>query len=94
MNPVGEREVNQMQVKCPECLSTATIQSRKELDVKISDLYCSCKNPECGHSFVSTLSFKHSLSPSSFQARRMLIEHIKSLSIEEQQSLFSEAAAI
>lgn len=30
-------------------------------------LYCSCSNPECGHTFVSALAYKHSLKRSKLQ---------------------------
>lgn len=51
-----------MRVDC-QCGSQAVV-SRSEPDErnpKSAELYCSCRKPECGHSFVSTLGFKHSL---------------------------------
>ncbi|MDN4696310.1 hypothetical protein QYZ44_21550 [Vibrio parahaemolyticus] len=29
-----------------------------------ADLYCSCSIPECGHTFVSSICYRHSLKPS------------------------------
>ncbi|WP_198159500.1 ogr/Delta-like zinc finger family protein [Grimontia marina] len=48
------------------------VVSRTERDKQnpnAADLYCSCTKPECGHSFVASLGFKHSLNlPASFPA--------------------------
>ena len=50
-----------MRVKCSKCKAKAAVTSRKEITDRVTDLYCMCTNPDCGHSFVATLSFSHSL---------------------------------
>lgn len=56
-----------MRVYCPECESKAYIKTTKKLSSAVTDIYCSCSSVECGHTFVSTLSFKHTISPSKNQ---------------------------
>lgn len=78
-----------MQVTCPACTGKAIIQSRKTLDVKMSQLYCSCKDPECGHTFVMDLSFSHSLSPSGHHLKQLLAEFLRSMPEPERKEWLS-----
>ncbi len=80
-----------MQVICTECQGKAVIASRAVKDPKVSDLYCSCKNPACGHTFVMTLSFSHTLSPSATQGKKILADMIRSLPKAEQMELLNMA---
>lgn len=80
-----------MQVDCAECGGKAIIQSRRRFDVKVSHLYCSCKNPECGHTFVMNLSFSHTLSPSGSQARQLMMDFIRALPDAERRQLIAQA---
>jgi uncharacterized Zn finger protein len=54
-----------MKIYCPECGEQATIKKIKMegLD-NIPDIYCCCNDVECGHTYVLTLSFSHSIRPS------------------------------
>lgn len=81
-----------MQVDCPECYGTAIIHSRKQLDIKMSKLYCSCKNPLCGHTFVMDLSFSHTLSPSGKQADNLILNMLKAMPIEQRELLIQAAS--
>jgi hypothetical protein len=83
------RGENAMQVDCKECGGNAIIQSRKKLDIKMSQLYCSCKDPSCGHTFVMDLSFSHTLSPSGKQAQGMIIDFLRALPEQERQLMFA-----
>ena len=78
-----------MQINCSECGGKAIIHSRKQLDVKMSQLYCSCKSPECGHTFVMDLSFSHTLSPSGKQAQTMVVDLLRALPVAERQILLA-----
>lgn len=78
-----------MQIDCKECGGTAIIHSRKKLDTKVSQLYCSCKNPVCGHTFVMDLVFSHSLSPSSKQAHNLVLDFLRALPDSERQLMLS-----
>lgn len=81
-----------MQIICTECHGKAVIHSRAVKDPKVSDLYCSCKNPECGHTFVMTLAYSHTLSPSGKQASTMLLELFRSMPKAEQLQLLQQAS--
>ncbi len=81
-----------MQVDCPECFGKATIQSRKQLDIKLSQLYCSCKDPLCGHTFVMDLSFSHTLSPSGKQADNLVLRLLKAMPVEQRELLIQAAS--
>ncbi|VUD66807.1 hypothetical protein TDB9533_03701 [Thalassocella blandensis] len=87
-----EVEDNNMRVESPECLQPAVINKRNKISDHTSDLYCSCKDSECGHTFVSTLSFKRSLSPSRHTTERFVFEYLKSLPQAEQDSLPAKLA--
>ena len=52
-----------MRVYC-QCGERAIVNRSISIDADCADLSCSCSNPECGHSFVSALGYKHSLQPS------------------------------
>jgi len=80
-----------VQVICTECHGKAVIQSRAVKDPKVSDLYCSCKNPRCGHTFVMTLSYSHTLSPSSKQASSMVLDLLRGMPKAEQLQLLQQA---
>lgn len=51
-----------MRVDC-SCGAKAVVSrsERNKQNPNAAELYCSCKKPECGHSFVASLGFKHSL---------------------------------
>lgn len=54
-----------MRVYCKVCGQRGRITKTNRLSDDVSDLYCQCTDVECGHSWVATLSFSHTLSPSS-----------------------------
>lgn len=78
-----------MQIDCVECGGKSIIHSRRRMDANVSHLYCNCKNPECGHTFVMDLSFSHTLSPSSKQANKIIYDLIRSLPLAERQTLLA-----
>lgn len=78
-----------MQINCTECGSKSIIHSSKKLDTKMSQLYCSCKNPICGHTFVMDLSFSHTLSPSASQARNVVVNFLRALPETERQLMLA-----
>lgn len=80
-----------MRVICRECGKPATITHRKSLCDDVADLYCSCSDSECGHTFVASLSFKHTLSPSRKQASDMLANMFAKLSSADQKAIIEQA---
>ena len=81
-----------MKVTCIECGNKAIIRSRQEKDPKVADLYCICRDPLCGSTFVWTLSYSHQLSPSRSQSKNMMLDMLKSLPKAEQKELFQQAS--
>ena len=77
-----------MRIICPHCGSKALISSANKLSNKVTDLYCQCKNTaDCGASFVSMLTFKHTINPSAHTATEMAMRLLNSLSKEERVEL-------
>jgi hypothetical protein len=76
-------------IKCKVCRGKAIVQARKELDVTMSQLYCSCKDPECGHTFVMDLCFSHTLSPSAQQHKDVVVSFLRALPEQERQLVFA-----
>ncbi len=52
-----------MRVYCKVCGQRGRITKTNRLSDDVSDLYCQCTDAECGHNWVATLSFAHTLSP-------------------------------
>lgn len=76
-----------MRVVCPECGEKARIQKSNRISAGYSDLYCSCSDPECGHTFVMNLTFSHTLSPSSKTTSQLAFEIVKALAPDQRQEL-------
>lgn len=79
-----------MQINCTECGEKSIIHSSKRLDAKMSQLYCSCKNPICGHTFVMDLCFSHTLSPSAQQHKDVVVSFLRALPDTERQLMLSQ----
>ncbi|MED8693249.1 ogr/Delta-like zinc finger family protein [Klebsiella quasipneumoniae] len=58
-----------LKIFCPECMSAATARKTNRKHPKISDVYCYCSNVKCGHTFVMTLCFSHTISPSALNGQ-------------------------
>lgn len=77
-----------MQINCIKCGAKSVITSRNEVDPKLSQLYCACKNVEhCGHTFVMDLAFRHTISPSALDRRALLIDMLQAMPTAERQEL-------
>lgn len=51
-----------LKVYCPACGEQATIRKIKMEGVdNIPEIYCSCNDFECGHTYMLTLTFSHSI---------------------------------
>lgn len=81
-----------MRVFCPECGDKACIQKTNRISTGYADLYCSCSDPECGHSFVMNLSFSHTLSPSAKNTNELVIALVKSMQPEKVKELHRQLA--
>ncbi|MBI9109895.1 MAG: ogr/Delta-like zinc finger family protein [Maridesulfovibrio ferrireducens] len=76
-------------MRCDRCGQLARIESSSQEAESYKKLYCSCKNPECGHSFVMDLTFSHTLSPSALDLPDPLRKKIQSMGHAEQLELFA-----
>jgi len=82
-----------MRVLCPECGVKSRIQKTNRISISYADLYCSCSDAECGHSFVMNLSFSHTLSPSAMGASQLTAALLKNLTPVQQRELKQKIAA-
>ncbi|NOH78488.1 ogr/Delta-like zinc finger family protein [Vibrio sp. RE86] len=76
-----------MRVLCPECGERSRIQKSNRMSTKYADLYCSCSDPECGHTFVMNLSYSHTLSPSAKTTSQLAFNMVKALTPEHREEL-------
>lgn len=81
-----------MRVKCTRCNYKAIIQSTSQESDSVKKLYCTCSNPDCGHTFVMDLSFSHTISPSAIDFPEPLLEKIKSYTPLQQRQFFENIA--
>lgn len=76
-----------MRIVCTACDHKGRISSREEITRGYVKLYCQCLNAKCGHTWVSELTFKHTLRPPAQHSDTLLVERIRSLPAEQQQQL-------
>lgn len=68
-----------LKMTCPECLADARIRKTNRKHPQLADAYCICTNVECGHSFVMTVSFSHTISPSALKGQGRVKELIDAM---------------
>lgn len=56
-----------MRVYC-KCGERAIVSRSIANDANCADLSCSCSSPECGHTFVNSVGYRHSTKPSKVHA--------------------------
>ncbi|WP_429134387.1 ogr/Delta-like zinc finger family protein [Aeromonas hydrophila] len=83
-----------MRVYCTECGQRGRVTKTNKMSSAVSDLYCQCTDAECGHSWVSTLAFNHTLSPSSRGTEEMTLRLIRALGPELRQRALKELGAL
>ncbi|WDQ23598.1 ogr/Delta-like zinc finger family protein [Proteus mirabilis] len=72
-------------IYCPECGEKAMIKKSNRKHKELTDLYCACRDPLCGHTFVLNLTFSHTLSPSAKKQDALLLAMIKNLSPQQRE---------
>ncbi|HGW8565632.1 TPA: ogr/Delta-like zinc finger family protein [Pseudomonas aeruginosa] len=77
-----------MRIYCKACGGKARISSRNELSPLFTNLYCSCLDARCGHTFVMQLSFSHSLRPAGGEVDQMLFDRLQELPRQQQREIF------
>ncbi|GAB5994089.1 Ogr/Delta-like zinc finger protein [Aeromonas enteropelogenes] len=76
-----------MRVMCIECGGKGRIKKTYRMSQGVANLYCQCTDPTCGHTWVSTLSFSHTLTPSAKQSGDMALALSRGLSPDEHRKL-------
>ncbi|MBD8515182.1 ogr/Delta-like zinc finger family protein [Photobacterium sp. CAU 1568] len=76
------------------CGERAIITKTNRLTIDCADMYCQCKNPECGHSFVMSQGFSHTLSPSSKSTGQLVHAIVRSLSPEQTKQVYQQLSLI
>lgn len=71
-----------MRVYCKVCGQRGRITKINRLSDDVSNLYCQCTDAECGHRWVATLSFAHTLSPSAKTTNQLVLSLMGSLTPE------------
>lgn len=82
-----------MRVICPECSQKGRITKTNKMSLQVSDLYCQCTDAECGHTWVSRLSYSHTLSPSARTSEQLVLHLARNLSPEGWQQVLHELGA-
>lgn len=73
-----------MRIKCDRCRKKARIETTREITPAFTNLYCSCTDPLCGHTFVMQLSFSHTLSPSALDLPPQTREALRACATQAQ----------
>lgn len=55
-------------VRCPACNAKANTRSSEEISPTYRRMYFACTDIRCGHTWLASLSFEHTLSPSGVSA--------------------------
>jgi hypothetical protein len=74
------------------CGERAVIKKTNRLSNDCADLYCECKNPDCGHQFVMSLFFSHTLSPSSKTTNELATCLIRALKPDHRETIRQQLA--
>ncbi|MGF1688338.1 ogr/Delta-like zinc finger family protein [Photobacterium japonica] len=72
-----------MRIHCTQCGQKAIIGKTNWITGQTADIYCSCCDPECGHTFVMSLGFSHTLSPSAKNTSDLVTALFKSMPRED-----------
>jgi len=51
-------------IRCPHCRSHAIAADSKEITITYREVYFQCRNAECGHTYVASLSVLRTVHPS------------------------------
>ncbi|MFL1551679.1 ogr/Delta-like zinc finger family protein [Pseudomonas sp. D47] len=80
-----------MRINCRYCGNKAHISRAEKESSSYAKLYCICLEPNCAHSFVSELSFSHTLKPSKIlPAEETILDRISKLTGEQQKQLLEQ----
>ncbi|WP_346351028.1 ogr/Delta-like zinc finger family protein [Oceanimonas sp. AH20CE76] len=81
-----------MRVYCRECGEKGRITNTNRMSPDYAELYCQCREATCGHTWVETLGYKHTLSPSAKTTAQISFHLSRALPPETQRDLFGDMA--
>jgi hypothetical protein len=76
-----------MRVLCTECGQLGRITKTNRMSAGVATIYCRCSDIACRHSWVSTLSYSHTLSPSAKRANELTLALVRAMSPEAHTTL-------
>ncbi|MBA1229279.1 ogr/Delta-like zinc finger family protein [Pseudomonas viridiflava] len=82
-----------MRIKCTSCAHKGRISSREEVTAQYVKLYCQCLDASCGHTWVSTLTFSHTLRQSARQIGTLdtaLFDRLSAMPVEQQLEILQQ----
>lgn len=74
-----------LKIYCPECGEVAIIKKTARKHPHLADLYCSCNDVECGHTFVMNMTFSHTISPSAKTQDKIVADLLSVLNPSQRQ---------
>ncbi|HIE9847144.1 ogr/Delta-like zinc finger family protein [Klebsiella aerogenes] len=74
-----------LKIICNECEGPAIVTKTHRKTALFADLYCQCKDAECGHTFVLNVTYSHTLSPSARNGRQLVKSLLELLRPEDRQ---------
>ncbi|WP_019530633.1 ogr/Delta-like zinc finger family protein [Dasania marina] len=82
-----------MAVKCL-CGAKARVRSTKLLSEQVTNLYCACSDVFCGHTFVITQSFSHSINPAKQASDGAVFELLQNMCEKDRMQLFNRFLSV
>ncbi|AEY01491.1 hypothetical protein GU3_08675 [Oceanimonas sp. GK1] len=79
-----------MRVYCRECGSKGRITKTNRLSRDYTELYCQCNEAECGHTWVASVGYRHTLNPSAKTTSQMAFHLVRALPPGAQKDLLRE----
>lgn len=83
-----------MRVYCNACGSKGKISGSPRFSGDISKHYCDCLNVECGHRWVATLAYSHTLRKPTTSVDQRLLERLSQLPKDSQVRLIEQLEAM
>ncbi len=82
-----------MRVYCKECNGKAKITSSECITPMFSRLYCMCQDINCGHTFVSHLSFSHTLRPAAGDVDQLIFDRLRGMPAEQRREIIERVSS-
>lgn len=77
---------------CNECDSKAIVRSSEKISSEVVRKYYQCTNIHCGHTFRSTESFDHTISPPAGKNQQLVLGLLMQMPEQDRQEIFKRIA--